>query len=73
MRIGLTMGVMVGVAMSAAIALALYDMYRVGHGKYSFVQQPINLPGSLMSWGDAIFLGCIAASGIVAWFISGRA
>ena len=66
------MGVMVGVAMSVAIALAIYDMYRVGHGQYSFVHQPINFSGSLMSWGDALFLGCIAVSGVVAWFMSGR-
>ena len=63
---------MAGAATLVAIALALYDMYRVGHGKYSFVHQPINFPGSLMSWGDALFLGCIAVSGVVAWFISGR-
>ena len=64
---------MIGAATIVAIALALYDMDRVGHGKHSFVSQPIDFPGSQMSWGDATLLACVLLTGVIAWITSGRA
>ena len=64
---------MAGAATLVAITLALYDMDRVGHGKFSFVHKPVGSPGSVTSWGDATLLGCIVATGVIAWVLSGRA
>ena len=72
-RIGVTVAAMTGVATVVAIVLAIYDIDRVGHGKVSFVNQPIGGPGLPMSWGDATLLACVFVGGVVAWIVSGRA
>lgn len=71
-RLAIVFGAMIATGTITVIALALYDMDRAGHGRASFVQTPLDFPGSQMSVGDAVLLVAVAASGLIAWWIGGR-
>jgi hypothetical protein len=68
-RIAITLGAAISAAVIAAIALALFEMDRVGHGKTSFTQMQLT---SQMSMGDAVFLIAVLVAGVAAWWMSGR-
>ena len=56
----------------SAIALALIEMYLVGHGHPGLMRASISLAGVHLSPGDFILLGFALLGAVFAWILSGR-
>ena len=55
-----------------AIALALVEMYLVGHGHAGLMRASTSLGGVQLSPGDFILLGFALLAAVLAWIRSGR-
>ena len=73
-RLILTVVSGVGTAFVAAIALAILDLYLVGHGHAGLMRESISWPaaGVHLSAGDVILLGLALLVAALAWNLSGR-
>jgi hypothetical protein len=62
------------VAVISAIAVALTDLYLVGHGRTGLLRESVSWPAASvhMSAGDLIMLGLSFLAGALAWILSGR-
>ena len=62
------------VAVISAIAVALIDLYLVGHGRTGLLRESISWPAASvhLSAGDLIMLGSAFLAAAFAWTLSGR-
>ena len=73
-RFGLALGASVGVAVLAAIVLAIFDVYVTGHGQLSVLRPWIDWPeaGVHLSRGDVVMYLAACLAGLGTWFASSR-
>ncbi|HEV8095887.1 MAG TPA: hypothetical protein VGP71_09180 [Burkholderiales bacterium] len=73
-RLMLTVTACVATAFLSAIALAILDLYLVGHGHAGLMRESISWPaaGVHLSAGDVITLSLASLAAALAWNLSGR-
>ena len=61
-------------AIVAAVAIAVVDLYLVGHGHGSLLRESISWPaaGVYLSVGDLILLGVVLSAAAAGWALAGR-
>lgn len=74
LRLLLTAGAGVAIAVVSAIAITLIDLYLVGHGHAGLLRESISWPaaGVHLSAGDVIVLSLAFLAAAFAWNLSGR-
>ena len=73
-RLLLTLVAVFVVAVISAIALALIDLYLVGHGRTGLLRESISWPAASvhLSVGDLLMLGLSFLAAVLGWRLSGR-
>lgn len=73
-RLAFPVAAAAGAAVTAAVVLAVVDIYLTGHNLPALSRPWVEWPavGVHMSRADAIVLGAAAAAGIGAWFLNPR-
>lgn len=71
-RWSVILGVSVGAAVVAAVALAVFDIYLTGHGSPSILRPWIDwsAAGVHLSRGDVVMLIAMALAGFSVWFVT---
>lgn len=73
-RLILTVCACAGTAILTAIALAILDLYLVGHGYSGLLRESVSWPaaGVHLSPGDILLLGLAFLAAAFTWILSGR-
>lgn len=74
-RLGLSLAVMLGTGIAAALVLTILNLYLSGHGHDFLLQEIItwDAGGVRLSPGDLIMLAAALLSGGLIWYLTGRA